>query len=448
MLVYLLLGLAIGLVIGFLIAKVLTPKAKQGIDTNEISEKYVLKDIYLKLEEEKERYRKSAELEQLQNRDLREKLNKTESEVKIRDLKLSGLEQRMQQHKEEMTLLQEKFRLEFENLANKILEDKTKKFTEANEEKLGNLLNPLRDQIKNFNEKVDRSFSEEAKDKATLKEQIKQLASLNKQLSDDATKLTRALKGDTKTQGNWGEMQLSLILEKAGLQESIHYEKESSFRTDDGTIQRPDYIVKLPEGKNIIIDSKVSLTAYAEFFNETDETAKALRLRQHLMSINNHIRSLADKNYQNIYQINQPDFILMFLANEPALNIALKEDPQLFERAMERNIVMVSASTLLATLRTISFIWRQENQKNNALEIARQAGDLYDKIQSFSEDLEKVERALNTAQGALGESKKKLTDGRGNVISRLERIRKLGANTSKKFNNKLLSQAKENDGEE
>tara|TARA_B100001245_G_C22894967_1_gene432199 strand:+ start:1294 stop:2625 length:1332 start_codon:yes stop_codon:yes gene_type:complete len=387
--------------------------------------------------------------------DLEKELSNAKGEISAqhaRELKLTddlsrsrteyeNLNQRLKEQKQEIAQLNEKFATEFKNLANQIFEEKSKKFTDQNKENLGELLNPLRERILEFQKKVEDTNTQSVQRNAALNEQLKNLKELNQQITQEAKSLTLALRGDSKTQGGWGEMQLENILSKAGLQKDIHYIKEKNLKTEEGSNQRLDYIINLPDGKHLILDSKVSLTAYSRYYDSEDEAEQQRFLKQHLDSINGHIRSLGDRNYQSLYEINPPDYVMMFIANEPALTIALKEDPQLYEKALDRNIVLVSTTTLLATLRTISYIWKQDLQNKNAEEIARQAGALYDKFVSFSEDLMKLGNQLGTVQKTYTDSMKKLTDGTGNLVKRTEKLRELGAKTSKQADQRLLDRA-------
>ncbi len=299
----------------------------------------------------------------------------------------SNLQEKLSEQKLEVEQLQEKFTKEFENLANKILDEKSSKFTIQNKENLDQILKPLGEKIKDFEKKVEDVYVNDSKERAGLVQQIKTLHELNQQMSKDATNLTNALKGQTKTQGNWGEFILESILEKSGLEKNREYFVQESLTTESGKRFQPDVLVKLPENKTIVIDSKVSLIAYEKYSSSEDENEKSSAIREHILSIRNHLKGLSSKSYQNLYQIQSLDFVLMFLPIEPAFGLAVQNDIGLFNEAFEKNIVIVSPSTLLATLRTIASIWRQENQNKNALEIARQSGALYDKFVGFVEDL-------------------------------------------------------------
>lgn len=357
--------------------------------------------------------------------------------------KYDSLESKIEGQKEELAGLQTTFTKEFELVANKILEEKTTKFTDTNKQNIDAILNPLKERIVEFQKKVEETDKNSIARSAEMGQHLKMLKDLNQEITQETKSLTQALRGDSKTQGNWGEMHLEAILEKAGLQKGIHYTKETNLKTEEGANQRLDYIINLPDGKHLILDSKVSLTAYSHFNDSDDENERALALKQHLLSMNGHLKLLSDKDYQNLYGINVPDYVLMFIANEPALTLALREDPVLFEKALDKNVVMVSTSTLLATLRTISYIWKQDLQNKNAEEIARQAAALYDKFVNFSDDLVKFGTQLRTATGTYEGAMKKLSQGTGNLIKRTENLKKLGVNPSKSIDPKLIDRSKE-----
>jgi DNA recombination protein RmuC len=330
---------------------------------------------------------------------------------------------------------------QFENLSNKILDENSKKFSSQNKDQMGELLNPLRERIVEFQKRVEENNVAGEKRTSALSQQLINLQELNKQITEEAKNLTTALRGDSKTQGNWGEMQLEKILQKSGLEKGTHYRKEENFKNDEGQNQRLDYIIDLPDGKHLIIDSKVSLTAYTNFHQAEDE-AQAERFKKlHLDSVYAHMKTLSAKNYQDLYGINTPDYVLMFVANEPALTLALREDPDLYEKALNQNLVLVSTTTLMATMRTISYIWRQDAQNRNADEIARQAGALYDKFVGFTDDMLKLGGQMSTTTKTYTDAMKKLTEGTGNLIRRTEKLKEMGANTSKGLNSKLLDRA-------
>jgi len=368
--------------------------------------------------------------------DLSNELTRTKTEYK-------NLETRLAEQKLEVEKLNERFASEFKNLANDIFEEKSKKFTSQNKENLGELLNPLKEKIGEFQKKVEDSNKEDAERSASLVQQIKHLSELNKQITKEAENLTKALKGDTKAQGNWGEVVLERILEKSGLEKGREYETQVSEVAEDGRRYQPDVVVRLPDDKNVIIDSKVSLVAYERFVNAESEADQLAQLKLHITSVKNHVRGLSDKNYQSLYGVEGLDFVLLFVAIEPAFTWAVQQDPELFNDAYSKNIVIVSPTTLIATLRTIASIWKQENQNKNALEIARQGGALYDKFVAFTEDLLGIGTQLDRTQKAYKESMKKLTEGNGNLIRRTESLKKLGAKTSKQVDQRLLDRSSE-----
>ena len=356
-----------------------------------------------------------------------------ETELKNSELKIS-------ENKEELRKLNEKFTKEFENLANKILEEKSTKFTEQNKLNITNILTPLKEKIEGFEKKVNESQKESVGMHSALKEQLNNLKDLNIQMSKEAINLTKALKGDSKAQGDWGETQLELLLEKANLAKDIHFTTQGGFRDDEGRLKKPDFIINLPDNRHLIVDSKVSLTNYEAYFNEEDDQKKEVHLKKHIESIRKHIKELGEKKYESLYEINTPDYVLMFVPIEPAYLLALNNNNQLYMEALDKNVVLVSTSTLLATLSTVASMWRQENQKKNVLEIANQAGRLYDQFVNLTDDLIKVGNQLKTVQGSYDTSMKKLT-GKGNLIKKVEKIKELGAKTSKIMNKNLLDRA-------
>ena len=355
---------------------------------------------------------------------------------------LKSSENEMQKNKEELNTIQEKFTKEFENLANKILEEKSTKFTEQNKLNISSILNPLKEKIEGFEKKVSESQKESVGMHSALKEQLNTLKDLNVQMSKEAVNLTKALKGDSKAQGDWGETQLEILLEKANLAKGIHFTTQGGYRDEEGRLKKPDFIINLPDKRHLIVDSKVSLINYEAYFNAEDEEHKKLHLKKHIESIRKHIKELSEKKYETLYEINAPDYVLMFVPIEPAYLLALSNNNQLYLEALDKNVVLVSTSTLLATLSTVSSMWRQENQKNNVLEIANQAGRLYDQFVNLTNDLIKVGTQLKTVQGTYDTSMKKLT-GKGNLVKKVEKIKELGAKTSKIMNKNLLDRALE-----
>ena len=341
---------------------------------------------------------------------------------------------------EEINKMREIITLEFKNLANDIIDEKTKKINELNKESLSNILNPLKENLDKFERKVDSSNKNAIEFNAILKSEINHLKNETIKIRNDANNLANALKGESKTQGDWGEHILENILNSAGLEKNIHYEKEKNIKNENLENQRPDYVVKLPEDKCIIIDSKVSLVSYVKYYNSEDEEKKKIYLKDHLKSINTHITTLSNKNYQAL-DINQPDYILMFMANEPAFKLAVLEEESLYNKAIDKNILIVTSSTLYATLKTVAYMWKQDKSNKNAIEIARQAGSLYDKFHSFTDDLIKIGHNLNTTKNSYNDAMNKLTEGKDNLIRKTERLRELGAKTRKKIDPKLIERS-------
>ncbi len=355
----------------------------------------------------------------------------------------ANLQQRLSEQKQEIEQLNKKFSTEFENLANKILDEKSKKFADQNKANLGELLNPLRERIGEFQKKIEDTNKESIERNTALASHIKHLSELNKDITEKADNLTKALKGDNKTQGNWGEVILERILEKSGLEKGREYETQVSETNEEGKRYQPDVVIKLPDNKNIIVDAKVSLIAYERSVNAATEEESQLHLKAHIQSVRAHLKGLGEKNYQDLYGVTGLDFVLLFIPIEPAFTLATQHDSELFNDAYAKNIVIVSPSTLIATLRTISSIWKQEYQNKNALEIARQGGLLYDKFVGFTEDLVTLGKQLNTVQGTYQESMKKLSTGSGNLVRRVEGMRNLGLKPKKDINQKLIDRSED-----
>ena len=352
-----------------------------------------------------------------------------------------NLWERNKEQKEEVEKLQEKFTKEFENLANKILEEKTTKFTEQNKENLKNILSPLQDKIQLFEKKVEDTHKESIDYHAALRQQILGLREMNEQMSKETLNLTKALKGDSKMQGNWGELILERVLEKSGLEKGREYEVQQSFTTEEGNRVQPDVVINLPDGKKMIVDSKVTLTAYERYINEEDDNLKSQFLKEHLVSLKRHVDQLSEKNYHDLYQMESPDFVLLFIPIESAFALALNEDTTLYNKAFEKNIVIVTPSTLLATLRTIDSMWTNQKQQENAVEIARQAGALYDKFHGLLSDLISVGKKMDDAKAGYSDAMNKLIDGKGNLITSVEKLKKMGAKAKKALPENILSRA-------
>ncbi|MCW9065961.1 MAG: DNA recombination protein RmuC [Ignavibacteriaceae bacterium] len=423
--------LVIGLVIGAIAAWFISSFKYKG-ETSRVEERSKILEA--------DKFSLQSELKT--EREKSEKLNSENSSLKS---DYNNLQQKLAEQKSELEELQQKFTKEFENLANRIFDDKTKRFSEQSKTNLAEILNPLKERISEFQNKVEETNKESIKGNASLREQLSMLKDMNQQITLEAKNLTEALKGQSKTQGNWGEFILENILEKSGLVKGREYVVQESITAESGRRFQPDVIIKLPENKSIIIDSKVSLISYERFVSSEDEHEKQLALREHINSIRSHTKNLSSKNYQNLYKLDSLDFVLMFMPIEPAFALAVQNDPSIFNDAFEQNIVIVSPSTLLATLHTISSIWRQEKQNKNALEIAKQSGDMLDKFTSFVEDLISVGKGLVSTKDNYEKAMNKLTDGRGNLISRAEKIKELGAKASKSLPPNILNRADQDD---
>ncbi|HSP40654.1 MAG TPA: DNA recombination protein RmuC, partial [Gillisia sp.] len=362
------------------------------------------------------------------------------TELTRRNSEFENLKQRNEEQKKEVENLQEKFTKEFENLANRILDNKSEKFTLLNKENLQNILTPLNDKIKSFEEKVDKNSNDFIERHAQLGKQLQFLNEQNLKISEEATNLTKALKGDTQMQGSWGEMILESVLERSGLKKDCEYFVQQNFHTEEGKNIRPDVVVHLPGNKKMIVDSKVSLVAYERCINENGETERKLHLKSHLISVRKRVEELSGKNYHTLYDMESPDFVLLFIPIEAAFALASSQYPNLYQEAFDRNIIIVTPTTLLAVLKTVDSMWQNEKQKQNAIDIATQAGALYDSFVNLTEDLIKVGRQIGTVQGSYDIAMKKLT-GKGNLINRVEKLKILGAKASKQLDQKMISRA-------
>ena len=427
-------ALAIGVFIGKLLFSAKSQSEKSFLEErlNNLKEQYQIEksDWDTKLQqviEEKETIRNEKESINIQ--------------LTKKEVDFENLWQRNKEQKEEVEKLQEKFTKEFENLANKILDEKSNKFTEQNKENMKNILSPLQEKIQLFEKKVDDTHKESIDYHAALRQQIIGLSELNAQMSKETLNLTKALKGDSKMQGNWGELILERVLEKSGLEKDREYFVQQSHTNAEGNRVFPDVVINLPDGKKMIVDSKVSLTAYEKFINEEDDSLKNAFLKEHVSSIKRHVEQLGDKNYQDLYQIESPDFVLLFIPMEPAFALALNEDTTLYNKAFEKNIVIVTPSTLLATLRTIDSMWANQKQQENAFEIARQAGAMYDKFEGFVADLVKVGNKIKDSKTEYDNAMNKLVDGKGNLITSVEKLKKMGAKAKKALPDNILNRA-------
>lgn len=364
------------------------------------------------------------------------------SELKTR------LEEQKKQNEErlkEFEQVKKRMAMEFENLANKILEDKSKRFTEQNKSSLDELLKPMHTQLGDFRKRVDQIHHEDSEARSKLRGHIEQLHTLNQEMNKEAKSLTRALKGDNKAQGNWGEMILEKVLEQSGLRKGKEYEIQRAFRDSENSLLKPDVIVHLPEGKDIVIDSKVSLIHYNEYINSEDVTEQQKALAEHVLSVRSHINNLSSKDYSSLKGLRSLDFILLFMPIDAAFMAAFQADEKLFNTAFEKKIVVVTPTTLLATLRTIENIWRYERQNENSRQIADKAGTIYDKLRGFLEDFEKIGKQLDTVHATYEGAMNKLTHGRGNLIRQAESFVELGVKVKKEMPKTITDLA---DGEE
>jgi len=377
--------------------------------------------------------------------DLRERFSAERSNLVKAEALANSYQDKLNEQQKNLADLQQKFTLEFSLIANKILDEKSAKFTAQNQTNLDTILNPLKANIKSFEEKVDKVYQTEAAERSQLKGVIFQLMDQSKQIQTDANNLTKALKGDNKKQGNWGEIILERVLERSGLIKDREYRIQASLNNAEGARLQPDVIIDLPDEKHLIIDAKISLVAYERMMSAEIEEEKLVNLKQHLFSVKAHIDGLAGKNYQNLYQINSPDFVLLFMPIESSFSVTVQADNELFNYAWDRKVVIVSPTTLLATLRTIASIWKVDRQNKNVFEIAEEAGSLYDKFVGFLEDMEKIGKHIDMTQKAHDDAFKKLQYGNGNLIGKVEKIKKLGAKTksNKQIDSRFLEEPEE-----
>ncbi|PAU93906.1 DNA recombination protein RmuC [Aliifodinibius salipaludis] len=433
----------VGLILGYAIAhfkyKSSRALSREEAEALEQEREQALQTIS-RLEERNENL--SAQLKETGQEEKQAEQRANEAEKQLAELNADyrNLKERLSDQKEEMENLQERFKDEFENLANKILEEKSKKFTEQNKEKLDQLLKPLGEKMEEFKKKVEETHKEDIEGRSSLKQHLEHLKEMNQQMAEEAKDLTRALKGDSKTQGSWGEVILQRILEKSGLTKGREYEIQENHRSEDGRNLYPDVVVYLPDEKRLVIDSKVSLKAYEQFSSAEDEEERQRALKQHVNSLRSHVKGLSSKNYEQLYGGNSPDFVLMFVPIESAFGVALQHDSSLYYDAFDKNIVIVSPSTLLATLATIDSVWKQEYQNKNAQKIAERGGKLYDKFVLFVESLEEIGMRIRQSQESYDQAMNRLKTGRGDLIGQADKLRKLGANNSKKISSNLLDQ--------
>lgn len=444
--IYLVAGVVVGGIVAFLFlklnsqkgqadaGKLLFEKESQYLAQKAEIEKQGLiwQERYNALKTESDEWKAELQAYREENKALNVRLENAKVQFKNQEEKLG-------EQKEELEKIQKKLTVEFENVANKILEKNSEKFTAANQKNIGEVLNPLKEKIQLFEKKVDDTYKQGLKDQTDLKAELKKLYDLNNRISEEASNLTKALKGDVKKQGNWGEVVLERILERSGLNEGEQgYQKQFSDITEEGKRIQPDIVINLPDSKHIIVDSKVSMIAYERAVNADDEVLRVKFVKEHLLSLRQHIKGLSEKHYQTASKLNSPDFVLLFIPIEASFSVAIQEDQELFSYAWDQKVVIVSPSTLLATLRTISSIWQQENQTRNAIEIAKQGGALYDKFVGFIVDMETIGKNLATTQKTYDSAVNKLHVGAGNLVRRVENIKKLGAKATKELPQKML----------
>ena len=427
---YAIVGIGIGAFVGWLLARVKFSADRQKDYSALLIEVEKNKNLQAQLEEIKE----TLNIERQKVIELNNTLGATEADFR-------NLEEKLAERKKEMDTIQDKFTAEFKNLANEILEKNSAKFSDLNKNSMSELLNPLKDKIVTFEKKVEEAYDKELRDKISLREEVKKLYELNHRISAEANNLTRALKGDSKKQGDWGEIILETVLERSGLSKDREYRKQVITTNSGGETIKPDYLVLLPDKRHIIIDSKVSLVAYENFVNTDDEAARPKFLKAHLESMKNHVKLLSDKNYFSSLEFNTPDFVLMFVPIESSFSVALQADQELFNYAWERRIVIVSPTTLLATMRTVASIWKMDKQSEHAFQIAEESGKLYDKFKLFMDDMVKVGSQINSTRTTYEEAMKKLVTGRGNLVNQAEKIREMGAKNTKLIDGKITQRA-------
>lgn len=443
---FLLTGLIIGAGVSWLIFKLKYPSSEQisneaynALDKEKCIADERLKDLKLAYEKLEDDLKHKI----FSETDLRDSLITAQAESK-------GLREKLENQKNDISKLHEQMTIKFENMAAQIMDQNSKRFSTLQQERIGLILNPLKEKIAAFEQKVDETYKQQALESGILKHEIKQLASLNLQMSEDAKNLTMALKGDNKVQGNWGEIVLERVLEGSGLKKDVEYiiqGSEMQLKDHEGNHLKPDVIVLLPEKKHIVIDAKASLKAYEAYANCQNQEEQQRCLQQHILSVKNHVRILSEKYYQQASGLNTPDFVIMFLPIEASFSAALRSDQgEIFKYAWERKVVIVSPTTLLATLRTVASIWKNEKQNRNALKIAEESGRLYDKFHAFVNDMEKVGKGIQSSQSAYEDAMKKLTLGKGNLITRAEKLKMMGINAKKSL--KLNGLSIENEIEE
>ncbi|WP_396603369.1 DNA recombination protein RmuC [Algibacter sp. R77976] len=455
LIISILIAAAIGGYLGMLFTKLKSKSEQSTLEERNANLQLQIDDLKTNHETENKKQNENFNLQinqlketlskiETEREDIRREKDFLNTELARKNSEYENLQELNLKRDKELEERQEQLRKDFELLATKILDEKSEKFTLQNKENIKNILNPLQEKIKVFEEKVDLTQKESISMHSALKEQLLGLKDLNQQMTKEATNLTRALKGDSKMQGNWGELVLERVLEKSGLEKDREYFVQQSFTLDDGSRVLPDVVLHLPDGKKMIIDSKVSLTDYERLVN-ADEDDKPLHLKAHVNSIRRHVDQLSEKNYQDLYDIESPDFVLLFIPIEPAFAVVVNEDNSIYNKAFEKNIVIVTPSTLLATLRTIDSMWNNEKQQQNAIEIARQAGALYDKFEGLVKDLTGVGKKIDAAKTDYSSAMNKLVEGRGNLITSVEKLKKMGAKAKKALPEAIIKRAEEDD---
>ncbi|HAT7570713.1 DNA recombination protein RmuC [Citrobacter werkmanii] len=440
------LALAAGLLVGWLATKARADQIRADLIEERRELDIALSAARQQLAQEAH-WRDECELLNNELRSLHSINTSLEADLREVTTRLEATQQHAEDKIRQMINSEQRLSEQFENLANRIFEHSNRRVDEQNRQSLNSLLAPLREQLDGFRRQVQDSFGKEAQERHTLAHEIRNLQQLNAQMAQEAVNLTRALKGDNKTQGNWGEVVLTRVLEASGLREGYEYETQVSIENDARSRMQPDVIVRLPQGKDVVIDAKMTLVAYERYFNAEDEYTRETALQEHIASVRNHIRLLGRKDYQQLPGLRSLDYVLMFIPVEPAFLLALDRQPELITEALKNNIMLVSPTTLLVALRTIANLWRYEHQSRNAQQIADRASKLYDKMRLFVDDMSAIGQSLDKAQDNYRQAMKKLSSGRGNVLSQAEAFRSLGVEIKREINPELAEQATTQDEE-
>lgn len=392
-------------------------------------------------------WREECELLNNEVRSLREINSSLEADLREATTRLESTQLHADDKHRQMLNSEQRLSEQFENLANRIFEHSGRKVEEQNRQSLNGLLSPLREQLDGFRRQVQESFGQEARERHTLTHEIRNLQQLNAQMAQEALNLTKALKGDNKTQGNWGEVVLTRVLEASGLREGYEYETQVNIQLENNSRMQPDVIVRLPQGKDVVIDAKMTLVAYERYYNGDDDVTREIALNEHIAAVRNHIRMLGRKDYQQLPGLRSLDYVLMFIPVEPAFLLAIDRQPELISEALKNNIMLVSPTTLLVALRTVANLWRYEHQSRNAQQIAERAGRLYDKMRLFVDDMSAIGQSLDKAQDNYRQAMKKLSTGRGNILLQADAFRGLGVEVKREINPDLVEQARLEDGD-